>query len=62
MQMGYEMLLDKAGNKFDCVAGGETAGIAYAAWLADKYNLPMAYIRKKTQRVWQKCPYRRRYV
>ncbi|MCH9852936.1 MAG: orotate phosphoribosyltransferase [Alphaproteobacteria bacterium] len=47
MQMGYEMLLDQAGNKFDCVAGGETAGIAYAAWLADKYNSPMAYIRKK---------------
>ncbi len=47
MQMGYEMLLDNAKTTFHCVAGGETAGIPYAAWLADKYNLPMAYIRKK---------------
>ena len=47
MQMGYEMLLQNVKESFDCVAGGETAGIPYAAWLADKYNLPMAYIRKK---------------
>ncbi|MCX8506761.1 MAG: orotate phosphoribosyltransferase [Alphaproteobacteria bacterium] len=32
---------------FDAVAGGETAGIPYAAWLADKMNLPMLYVRKK---------------
>ena len=31
----------------DVVAGGETAGIPYAAWLADKMMLPMQYIRKK---------------
>jgi orotate phosphoribosyltransferase len=29
------------------IAGGETAGIPYAAWIADKLGLPMAYIRKK---------------
>ena len=31
----------------DVVAGGETAGIPYAAWLADSLMLPMQYIRKK---------------
>lgn len=38
-EIGFESL--------DVVAGGETAGIPYAAWLADKLSLPMAYIRKK---------------
>ena len=32
---------------FDCVAGGETAGIPFAAFVADRMGLPMAYIRKK---------------
>ena len=32
---------------FDAVAGGETAGIPYAAWLAEACNLPMLYVRKK---------------
>lgn len=31
----------------DCIAGGETAGIPYAAWIADKLMLPMLYVRKK---------------
>lgn len=31
----------------DAIAGGETAGIPYAAFLAEKMNLPMLYIRKK---------------
>ena len=29
------------------VAGGETAGIPFAAWIADKMSLPMQYVRKK---------------
>lgn len=29
------------------VAGGETAGIPYAAWIADRMKLPMLYVRKK---------------
>jgi orotate phosphoribosyltransferase len=37
--IGYESL--------DCVAGGETAGIPFAAWIADRLMLPMQYIRKK---------------
>lgn len=31
----------------DSVAGGETAGIPYAAWMAEAMDLPMQYIRKK---------------
>lgn len=31
----------------DAAAGGETAGIPYAAWVADRLHLPMQYIRKK---------------
>jgi orotate phosphoribosyltransferase len=34
---------------FDAVAGGETAGIAYAAWMADRLMLPMQYVRKKAK-------------
>ncbi|GBU18089.1 MULTISPECIES: orotate phosphoribosyltransferase [Methylobacterium] len=37
--IGYE--------RIDVVAGGETAGIPFAAWLADRLMLPMQYIRKK---------------
>jgi orotate phosphoribosyltransferase len=32
---------------FDMIAGGETAGIPYAAWISDRMNLPMLYVRKK---------------
>ncbi len=38
-QVGFE--------QFDAVAGGETAGIPFAAWIADRMNLPMQYVRKK---------------
>jgi orotate phosphoribosyltransferase len=38
-EVGFESL--------DAVAGGETAGIPFAAWLADRLMLPMAYVRKK---------------
>lgn len=31
----------------DLIAGGETAGIPYGAWLADRLDLPMLYVRKK---------------
>ncbi len=37
--VGYESI--------DVVAGGETAGIPFAAWIADRLGLPMQYIRKK---------------
>ena len=47
IEMGYDLLQETLQKPFDCIAGGETAGIAYAAWMASKFNLPMAYIRKK---------------
>jgi orotate phosphoribosyltransferase len=34
-------------EQFDAVAGGETAGIPFAAWIADRLSLPMLYVRKK---------------
>ncbi|MBV9556688.1 MAG: orotate phosphoribosyltransferase, partial [Pseudolabrys sp.] len=34
-------------GKIDAVAGGETAGIPFAAWVAERMGLPMQYIRKK---------------
>ena len=36
-------------DKIDAVAGGETAGIAFAAWVAERLNLPMQYVRKKAK-------------
>jgi orotate phosphoribosyltransferase len=38
-EVGYESV--------DAIAGGETAGIPYAAWIADRMMLPMLYVRKK---------------
>ena len=32
---------------FDAAAGGETAGIPFAAWIAERMSLPMQYVRKK---------------
>ncbi len=34
-------------ENLDVVAGGETAGIPFAAWIAERLGLPMVYIRKK---------------
>lgn len=41
------IMRDVGFESIDSVAGGETAGIPFAAWLADKLNLPMNYVRKK---------------
>lgn len=47
MRMAVEKLQADAGVEcFDAVAGGETAGIPYAAWLSDRLMLPMLYVRK----------------
>ena len=34
-------------ESLDAVAGGETAGIPFAAWIADRRSLPMLYVRKQ---------------
>src|SRR5262247_1011638 len=36
-------------EQFDAVAGGETAGIPFAAWFADRLALPMLYVRKQAK-------------
>ena len=41
------ILRDIGFEQFDTVAGGETAGIPFAAWIADRLMLPMQYVRKK---------------
>ncbi len=41
------VLRDAGFEGFDVVAGGETAGIPYAAFMAERLALPMIYIRKK---------------
>lgn len=41
------LVRDVGFEAFDSVAGGETAGIPFAAWIADRMGLPMQYVRKK---------------
>ncbi len=48
MDFACSVLMQDAGYEcFDAVAGGETAGIPFAAWIADRLALPMQYVRKK---------------
>ena len=48
MDFACSVLAQDAGfERFDAVAGGETAGIPFAAWIADRLALPMQYVRKK---------------
>lgn len=48
MKMGAALIEERVGfESLDVVAGGETAGIPFSAWIADHLMLPMAYIRKK---------------
>lgn len=48
MDMGVELLDRAVGvEAFDAIAGGETAGIPFAAFIAERTNLPMVYVRKK---------------
>jgi len=35
--------------EFDIIAGTSTSGIPHAAWLADKLNKPMIYVKKKAK-------------
>ncbi len=48
MDFAASMVLRDVGfEQFDAIAGGETAGIPFAAWIADRLSLPMLYVRKK---------------
>ena len=45
--MAVTVLREAGFEAFDVIAGGETAGIPFAALLAERLALPMAYLRKK---------------
>lgn len=48
MDFAAATILREAGfEQFDVVAGGETAGIPFAAMLAERLGLPMIYVRKQ---------------
>ena len=48
MDFACDLIQREAGyESIDCIAGGETAGIPFAAWIAERLGLPMLYIRKK---------------
>ena len=48
MDFGATVILNDIGyESLDALAGGETAGIPFAAWLAERTHLPMQYVRKK---------------
>ena len=48
MDLMVETVSREAGEgAFDVIAGGETAGIPFAAWVSERMGLPMAYVRKK---------------
>jgi len=50
MDFGVATVIREVGAEaFDAVAGGETAGIPFAAWMADQLGLPMQYVRKKAK-------------
>lgn len=48
--LGVEKINRAVGfETIESIAGGETAGIPFAAWISDRMNLPMAYVRKKAK-------------
>src|ERR1700759_5691644 len=48
MDMGADLIERRVGcESLDAIAGGETAGIPFAAWIADRLSLPMIYVRKQ---------------
>lgn len=47
-QLAIELIeRDITKSEVDVVAGGETAGIPFSAWIADSLERPMVYVRKK---------------
>ncbi|WP_298570267.1 orotate phosphoribosyltransferase [uncultured Aliiroseovarius sp.] len=45
--MAVEIMREAGFEAFDNIAGGETAGIPFAAMVAERLALPMTYVRKK---------------
>lgn len=46
---GLKAVIEKEFAKCDVVAGTATAGIPHAAWVAQKMNIPMAYVRSSAK-------------
>ncbi|WP_454743166.1 hypothetical protein [Cupriavidus necator] len=50
MQRGPQLLRDHERlTGIEVVAGAESSGIAFAAWVAELLNLPMVYVRKEAR-------------
>lgn len=50
MDLASETVLAQAGfEQFDTVAGVESSGIAYGAWIAERLSLPLQYVRRRPQ-------------
>jgi len=48
MDMAVDAIQRAGGyESIDAIAGGETAGIPFAAWIAERMGLPMLYVRKE---------------
>jgi orotate phosphoribosyltransferase len=48
MDLASETVLANVGfEQFDTVAGVESSGIAYAAWIAERLSLPLQYVRRR---------------
>ena len=48
IELGVELIeRDIGAAAIDLVAGGETAGIPYAAWISESMDRPMLYVRKQ---------------
>lgn len=45
----YIEAIKNSGIEFDIIAGTATAGIPHAAWIAEKLDLPMIYVRGKAK-------------
>ncbi len=49
-ELAVALIEERVGfESLDAIAGGETAGIPFAAWIADALGLPMLYVRKKAK-------------
>jgi len=50
VRQGLELLRERERLPgIDVIAGGESSGIAFAAWIADALDLPMVYVRKEAR-------------
>src|SRR5258706_14726598 len=59
MDFGVSTIARNVGfEAFDAVAGGETAGIAFAAWMADRLGPPIAIVRKTPKGFGREAPVR----